>query len=123
MSVQVTRLANGLTVASDRMVGGESAPLGGWVAAGARHEPESVNGIAHLLEHMAFKGTKWRSAQLIAEEVEAVGGSLTADTTRESTAYYARILAEDMPLPPVILLDILHFEVFDESELERERAV
>jgi len=123
MSVQVTRLANGLTVASDRMSGVESATLGVWVAAGARHEPESVNGIAHLLEHMAFKGTKRRSAQLIAEEIEAVGGYLNAYTTREYTAYYARILAEDMPLAADILADILQYSTFDETELERERAV
>jgi predicted Zn-dependent peptidase len=123
MSVQVTRLANGLTVASDRMSGVESATLGVWVAAGARHEPEPVNGIAHLLEHMAFKGTSRRSAQLIAEEIEAVGGYLNAYTTREYTAYYARILAEDVPLAADILGDILQHSTFEETELERERAV
>jgi predicted Zn-dependent peptidase len=123
MSVQVTRLANGLTVASDRMSGVESATLGVWVAAGARHEPEPVNGIAHLLEHMAFKGTGRRSAQLIAEEIEAVGGYLNAYTTREYTAYYARILAEDVPLAADILGDILQHSTFEETELERERAV
>jgi predicted Zn-dependent peptidase len=123
MSVQVTRLANGLTVASDRMSGVESTTLGVWVAAGARHEPAAVNGIAHLLEHMAFKGTARRSAQLIAEEIEAVGGYLNAYTTREYTAYYARILAEDVPLAADILADILQHSIFDEAELERERAV
>ena len=86
MTVEVTRLPNGLTVASDFMAGVESATIGVWVAAGARHEPAEVNGIAHLLEHMAFKGTEHRSARAIAEEIEAVGGYLNAYTTREHTA-------------------------------------
>ncbi len=123
MSVEVTRLANGLTVASDLMAGVESATVGIWVAAGARHEPAEVNGIAHLLEHMAFKGTLRRSAQAIAEEIESVGGYLNAYTTREHTAYYARLLADDVPLAVDILADILQNSSFELNELERERAV
>jgi predicted Zn-dependent peptidase len=123
MTVQVTKLANGLTVASDAMTGVESATIGVWVAAGARHEPAEVNGIAHLLEHMAFKGTQRRSARAIAEEIEAVGGYLNAYTTREHTAYYARILGGDAPLAIDILADILQHSTFEESELERERSV
>ena len=123
MSVKVTRLANGLTVATDAMAGVESATIGVWVAAGARHEPAAVNGIAHLLEHMAFKGTERRSALAIAEEIEAVGGYLNAYTTREHTAYYARVLAGDVPIAVDILADILQHSSFDETELERERAV
>ena len=123
MTVQVTRLVNGLTVASDPMAGVESSTIGVWVAAGARHEPAEVNGIAHLLEHMAFKGTERRSARAIAEEIEAVGGYLNAYTTREHTAYYARVLAEDAPLAVDILADILQHSTFEESELERERSV
>ncbi len=123
MSVEVTRLRNGLTVASDVMAGLESATVGVWVAAGARHEAPEVNGIAHLLEHMAFKGTLRRSAQAIAEEIEAVGGYLNAYTTREHTAYYARVLSGDVPLAIDILTDILQHSTFEERELERERAV
>jgi predicted Zn-dependent peptidase len=123
MSVKVARLANGLTVATDAMAGVESATVGVWVAAGARHEPAEVNGIAHLLEHMAFKGTKRRSALAIAEEIEAVGGYLNAYTTREHTAYYARVLAGDVPIAVDILADILQHSTFDPAELERERAV
>jgi predicted Zn-dependent peptidase len=123
MTVEVTRLPNGLTVASDFMAGVESASIGVWVAAGARHEPAEVNGIAHLLEHMAFKGTEHRSARAIAEEIEAVGGYLNAYTTREHTAYYARVLAQDAPLAVDILADILQHSTFEESELERERSV
>ncbi len=123
MKVQVTRLANGLAVASDPMVGVESVTVGVWIATGARHEPAEVNGVAHLLEHMAFKGTERRSAQAIAEEIEAVGGYLNAYTTREHTAYYARVLAGDIPLAVDILADILQHSTFEEAELERERAV
>ena len=123
MSVKVTRLANGLTVATDAMAGVESATVGVWVGAGARHEPAEVNGIAHLLEHMAFKGTERRSALAIAEEIEAVGGYLNAYTTREHTAYYARVLSGDVPIAVDILADILQHSTFDPAELERERAV
>ena len=123
MSVHVSRLKNGLTVATDAMAGVESATVGVWVAAGARHEPAEVNGIAHLLEHMAFKGTERRSALAIAEEIEAVGGYVNAYTTREHTAYYARVLAGDVPIAVDILADILQHSAFDPAELERERAV
>jgi predicted Zn-dependent peptidase len=81
------------------------------------------NGVAHLLEHMAFKGTKRRSALDIAQEIESVGGLLNAYTGREQTAYYAKMLAEDMPLAIDVLSDILQNSVYDEAELERERAV
>ena len=123
MTVQVTRLANGLTVASDVMAAVESVSLGAWVGVGTRFEPPEVNGIAHLLEHMAFKGTERRGARDIAEEIEAVGGHLNAYTSRENTAYFAKVLADDVPLAIDILADILQHSVFDEEELRRERAV
>ena len=77
------------------MAGVETASLGVWVGVGTRHEPAAINGVAHLLEHMAFKGTERRSARDIAEEIEAVGGHLNAYTSRENTAYYAKVLADD----------------------------
>jgi predicted Zn-dependent peptidase len=123
MTVQVTRLDNGLTVASDQMETVETVSLGAWVGVGTRHEPAEINGVAHLLEHMAFKGTERRSARDIAEEIEAVGGHLNAYTSRESTAYYAKILAEDAPLAVDVIADILQHPTFDEEELARERAV
>ena len=123
MSIRVTRLENGLTVASDRMDSIESVSLGVWVGAGTRHEPESLNGISHVLEHMAFKGTVRRSAQAIAEEIEAVGGQLDAYTSRETTAYYAKVLAEDQDLALDILADILQHSTFDAEELTREQQV
>lgn len=101
----------------------ESASVGVWVDVGARYETAEVNGVAHLLEHMAFKGTKRRDARAIATEIEAVGGHLNAYTGREHTAYYARVLKDDVPLAVDILGDILQHSVFDPTELERERHV
>lgn len=123
MTVQVSKLANGLTVASDHMAHVETATLGVWVAAGTRNERPEVNGVAHLLEHMAFKGTERRSAQAIAEEIEAVGGQLNAYTSRENTAFYVRVLKQDLALAVDLLADILQHSVFDETELGRERDV
>lgn len=123
MSVQVTRLSSGLTVASDVMPGTATVSLGAWVGAGTRHETPEVNGIAHLLEHMAFKGTERRSARDIAEQIEAVGGHLNAYTSRENTAFYAKVLSEDAGLALDIVADILQHPTFLEEELERERAV
>ncbi|MGF1609858.1 MAG: M16 family metallopeptidase [Kiloniellales bacterium] len=123
MSVQVTRLGSGLTVASDSMDSVETVSIGAWVGVGTRNEPAEINGVAHLLEHMAFKGTRRRSARDIAEEIEAVGGHMNAYTSREATAFYAKVLAEDLPLALDVVADILQYSVFDESELARERAV
>ena len=119
MPVAVSRLANGLTVATEPMSHIESAALGMWVGAGSRAE----HGISHLLEHMAFKGTRRRSARLIAEEIEAVGGELNAATSVENTYYYARLLGSDVGLGVDILSDILLDSVFDPEELKREKHV
>jgi len=123
MSVKVTRLDNGLTVASDAMAEAQSVSLGVWIGVGTRHEAAEQNGVAHLLEHMTFKGTPGRSAQAIAEEIEAVGGHLNAYTGREITAYHAKVLAEDLPLGLELIADILQRSLFDPAELERERQV
>ncbi len=123
MSARVTELPNGLKVATDSMESVGTASIGCWVGAGARAEPAPINGVAHFLEHMAFKGTKRRSALQIAEEIEAVGGFLNAYTARENTAYYAKVLAEDVPLASDIISDILLNPTFDEDELARERSV
>ncbi|MCB8839165.1 pitrilysin family protein [Aurantimonas sp. VKM B-3413] len=123
MSVDITRLSNGLTIATETMPTLESAALGIWVKAGARDELDREHGIAHLLEHMAFKGTSRRTARQIAEEIEDVGGDLNAATSVESTSYYARVLKDDVPLALDILSDILIDSRFDEAELEREQQV
>jgi predicted Zn-dependent peptidase len=123
MSVRTSRLASGLTVVSHAMDHLESAALGVWVAVGSRAERDHERGISHLLEHMAFKGTRTRSAMRIAEEIEAVGGEVNAATGLEATSYYARVLKEDVPLAFDILSDILCNSVFDPTELEREQHV
>jgi predicted Zn-dependent peptidase len=123
MTVQVSTLPNGLRVVTHRMEAVESVSLGMWVNVGTRHERPEINGIAHMLEHMAFKGTSRRSALAIAEEIEDVGGHLNAYTSREFTAYHATVLKGDETLAVDILADILQHSVFDQDELERERAV
>jgi len=123
MSVQCTRLASGLTVVTEMMPHLESVALGVWIKAGSRNETENQHGIAHLLEHMAFKGTARRTARQIAEQIENVGGEVNASTSVETTAYYARILKNDVPLAVDILADILTESSFEEEELEREQHV
>ncbi|MEM8811505.1 MAG: pitrilysin family protein, partial [Pseudomonadota bacterium] len=123
MAVQVDQLSNGVTVATDSMPDLESAALGVWVRVGSRYEELGEHGISHFLEHMAFKGTKSRTAQAIAEEIEAVGGEVNAATSVESTSYYARVLADDVPLAVDILSDILQNSVFDAEEMRREKGV
>lgn len=123
MSVKVTKLHNGLTVVSENMQHLESAALGIWVRAGARNERREEHGVAHLLEHMAFKGTSSRSAAQIAEEIENVGGDVNAATSVETTSYYARVLRDDVALGIDILHDILANSTFEEDELRREQHV
>jgi len=123
MSVEVTRLPSGLSVVTDRMPHLESATLGVWVGTGSRNERPDEHGISHLLEHMAFKGTKRRNARQIVEAIEAVGGDLNAATSIESTAYYARVLKADVPLALDVLADILSDSTFEPQELQREQNV
>jgi predicted Zn-dependent peptidase len=123
VSVDVTRLANGLAVVTERMPAIGTASVSVAFGSGARSEAPREHGLAHLLEHMAFKGTSRRSAKDIAEEIEQVGGDLNAATSTEQTAYYARILKEDMPLALDILSDIVVNPSFDPVELEREKSV
>jgi predicted Zn-dependent peptidase len=123
MNNNTTVLPNGLTIVTEHMPHLESVALGVWIKAGSRDETDQEHGIAHLLEHMAFKGTKRRSARTIAEEIENVGGEVNASTSTETTAFYARMLKEDVPLAIDILADILTHSVFDEQELMREKHV
>jgi predicted Zn-dependent peptidase len=122
-AISVTRLPNGLTVVTERMERVETVSLGAYVAAGTRHELEEENGISHFLEHMAFKGTARRSASAISEEIENVGGQINAYTAREQTAFYVKVLKEDVPLGADIIGDILSHSTFEPAELERERGV
>ncbi len=123
MNVKQHTLSNGFRIVTEHMPGLESAAIGIWVDAGGRHETAPQNGIAHFLEHMAFKGTKRRSALEIAEAIEDVGGYINAYTSREVTAYYARVLKNDVPLALDVIGDILMNPVFDPDEIEIERGV
>ncbi len=123
MSVEVTTLKSGINVVTDTMPHLETASLGVWVASGSRDERRDEHGISHFLEHMAFKGTRRRTARQIAEEIEAVGGDLNAATSAETTAYYARVLRADVPLALDVLADILSDPTFDREELAREQSV
>ncbi len=123
MTVQLTTLSNGLRIVTDPMTSVETVALGVWVDAGTRHETADVNGISHLLEHMAFKGTARRSAQAIAEEMDNVGGQLNAYTSRDHTAYFAKVLKEDVGVATDIVADILLNSTMDAEELAREQHV
>ncbi|MDD9333527.1 MAG: pitrilysin family protein, partial [Bartonella sp.] len=123
MGVDISRLSNGLTIATHKMPQIESVALGIWVKVGSRNETFTQHGIAHLLEHMAFKGTENRTAFKIATDIEDVGGEINATTSIETTAYFARVLKKDIPLAIDILADIMTCSKFDEDELEREKQV
>ena len=122
-SVLTSRLPNGLTVVSERMPGSGAVALGFWVDAGSRDEMPAVAGASHFLEHLLFKGTDTRSAQEVAEAVEAVGGEMNAFTTKEYTAFYVRLLDEDLPLALDILSDIMWAPAFRREEVDAERQV
>ena len=113
MTVEQSQLANGMRVVTDRMESVETVSLGVWTRVGTRYEEASLNGVSHMLEHMAFKGTARRDARGIAEEIEAVGGHLNAFTSREVTAYHATILKEDVALATDIIADILQHSLFE----------
>jgi predicted Zn-dependent peptidase len=123
MSVAIHRLSNGLRVVTEPMPGLHSAAVGIWLTAGGRHERVEQNGIAHFLEHMAFKGTPTRTALAIAEEIEDVGGYINAYTGKEMTAYYARVLKDDVDRAFDILADIVLNPIFEASDIEVERGV
>jgi len=123
MSVRTHRLSNGFRIVTENMPGLKSASIGIWVKAGCRHERVDQNGIAHFLEHMAFKGTTSRTSLEIAESLENVGGYMNAYTSREMTAYYARVLEEDVSLALDVISDIVLNPIFDSREIEVERGV
>ena len=122
-SVTISHLPSGLRLVTEVMPHLSTAALGVWVATGSRHEKPNEHGLAHLLEHMAFKGTKRRTARQIAEEIESVGGDLNAETNTERTSYYVRLMGEDAPLALDLIADILAEPLFDKEELKREKGV
>ena len=120
---KITELDNGLKIVTQNMPGLETVSMGIWNAVGGRDEIETNNGVAHLLEHMAFKGTTTKNALQIAETIENVGGDINAYTSKEITAYYVKLLADDLHYGVDILTDILQNSTFAEDELNRERGV
>jgi predicted Zn-dependent peptidase len=123
MSIQSSQLSNGMRIVTHRMAGLETASIGVFVTAGARAESESEHGVAHFLEHMAFKGTPTRTPMQIAEEIEGAGGALNAVTSSEATNYYARVLKGDVVLGLRLIADLLLNPSFKDEEMDREREV
>ena len=118
-----TVLPNGLTVLSEQMPGVRSVAFGAWVRAASLHEPRELMGVSHLLEHMVFKGTARRSAKQIALELEALGGSLDAYTSREHTVYQARVLDEHLDIAADVIGDFVFAPLLRKADLELERKV
>lgn len=121
--LQVTRLPNGLRVISESIPFATTATVGVWIDAGSRYETDATNGTAHFLEHMAFKGTTSRTVKDLEVEIENMGGHLNAYTSREQTAYFAKVMEQDVPKALDILSDILQNSNLDERAIERERSV
>lgn len=123
MTINLTTLPGGLRVVTDSAKGIESLAIGVWAGVGTRHEAPHQNGIAHMLEHMLFKGTPTRTSKEISDVIEDAGGHFNAYTGRETTAYYIRILDEHLDLSLDVLSDMLLNSTFPEEEIDRERAV
>ena len=121
--MRLTTLGSGLRVASHAMPGLQTAAVGLFADVGSRHEPAAVNGIAHLFEHMVFKGAGGRSAREISEAIEDVGGDLNACTERDGTSFTATIMAEHLPLALELIADLIQHPHFTAAELEREKEV
>ena len=123
MTIEMTTLPNGLRVMTDTVKAVDSVALGVWVDVGTRHEDMVHNGVAHMVEHMMFKGTPTRTTTQIVEQLEDVGGNVNAYTSREVTAYHVHLLKEDMPLAIDIMSDIIQHSNMPQDEIERERGV
>ncbi len=123
MKTNITTLDNGLRVAVDEIKNVQTVSIAVFVNTGSRNENEANNGVSHFLEHMAFKGTKTRTAQQIAQNFEDIGGRINAYTSREKTVYYVKVLKKDAKFATEFLADILQNSTFDEGELEKERGV
>lgn len=119
----INTLSNGITVVMESMSYLKSASFGVWVRVGSANEDESNNGIAHMIEHMMFKGTKSRSAKQIADEMARIGGNINAFTSKECTSYYATSLSEHLPIAIRIIGDMLNNSLYDEKALKKEKSV
>jgi len=118
-----TVLPNGLTVLTERMEHLRSVAMGVWIKSGSRCEPAETNGISHFVEHMLFKGTRSRSAQLIAREMDSIGGNLDAFTGKETICFNVKSLSDHVPIALDVLSDLVLNPVFAAPDIERERGV
>ncbi|MBA2466490.1 MAG: insulinase family protein [Sphingomonas sp.] len=123
MRAELHRLTNGLSVAVDPLPGAESVALGLYAKVGSRSEPEPLSGLAHLVEHMVFKGARGRDTRALAEAIEDVGGSLNAWTSRDQTAFHGRALPQDLPLVAELIADLVRDPHLDAEHLDREKQV
>ena len=123
MTITESRTYNNIRIISQHMPNLSSVSLGIWAEVGSRNELEKEQGISHLLEHMAFKGTKTRTARQIAMEIENVGGDINAATSVERTSYFVRLLKSDIEIGISILSDIIQNSPFDPIELDKEKNV
>ncbi len=121
--IQVTTLPNGLRVVTDTVPSMHSVAIGIWTNVGTRHEDMAENGVAHMVEHMLFKGTKRRNALEIVEQMENVGGSMNAYTSREITSYHIHMLKDDIALGIDVLADMYQHSIMPDDEIDREREV
>jgi predicted Zn-dependent peptidase len=123
MSIETTRLSNGLTVLTDPMPDVRSVSVGVWLRRGSRHEPAHLGGISHFIEHAVFKGARGRSAKDIAVEIDRLGGNFDAFTMHETTGFSLQVIDNNLPAAFGLLADMMTAPDFDETELRRERAV
>ena len=118
-----TVLPNGLIVLTERMEPLRSVAMGVWIKSGSRCEPAETNGISHFVEHMLFKGTRSRSAQMIAREMDSIGGNLDAFTGKETICFNVKSLADHVPIALDVLSDLVLNPIFATPDIERERGV
>ena len=123
MSGEQQILSNGVTVAVDPLPGAQSVAIGLYAGVGSRSEPARLGGLAHLVEHMVFKGAGGRDTRALAEVIEDVGGSLNAWTARDQTVFHGRALARDLQLVAELIADLVRAPRFDEEHLGREKQV
>src|SRR5579864_3858100 len=121
--VKQTTLANGLVVITEPMEYVHSVSVGAWLRSGSRREPPELNGISHFIEHMLFKGTRRRTAEDIAREVDSVGGMLDAFTSKEMVCFNTRVLDEHLPKAFDVLSDMLLEPKFAGEDIDREKSV
>ena len=123
MEIKLSKLANGLRVATVERPEIETVSLGIWINTGSAYENKDINGVSHFVEHMVFKGTKSRNALQISEDIENVGGQTNAYTSREFTVFYAKMLKNDVKLAIDVLSELVMSPTFDAEEMAKEKEV